>query len=108
MESIGQLDRCVRLESRTQSQDSYGEQIETFNVVDSVRAAVQFMRGSEPFEGDQFNAKKVVKFTIRYRTDFDETARIVWEGDTYDIEYINQKGRHQWLEIVGTALVPTV
>ncbi|MDP9192297.1 MAG: phage head closure protein [Acidobacteriota bacterium] len=108
MESIGQLDRCIRIEGRSQAQDSYGEQIETFTIVDSVRAAVKYMRGSEPFQGDQYNAKRVVQFTIRYRTGIDETARIVWEGDTYDIDYINQKGRHQWLEIVGTALVPTI
>lgn len=108
MESIGMLDRCVRVETRSQSQDSFGEPIETYAVLDSVRAAVKFMRGSEPFEGGQFNAKKVVRFTVRYRTDIDETAKIIWEGDTYDIEYINQVGRHQWLEILGTALVPTV
>lgn len=108
METIGLLDRCVRIESRTLAQDSYGESLETWAVLESVRAGVKYMRGMEPFQGDQYNAKRVVQFTIRYRTGIDETARIVWEGDTYDIDYINQKGRHQWLEIVGTALVPTV
>ena len=108
MDTIGLLDRCVRIEQRTLSQDSFGEPMETFAVVDSVRAGVKFLRGSEPFEGDQFNSKKVVQFTVRYRSDINETARIIWEGDTYDIEFINQKGRRQWLEIVGTALVPTV
>lgn len=107
METIGLLDRCVRIESPSRAQDSYGQPIETFNLVESVRAAVKYMRGVEPFEGQQFNAKRIVQFTIRYRTGIDETCRIIWEGDTYDINYISQVGRRQWLLIVAEALVPT-
>ena len=106
MEAIGMLDRCVRIESPSRSQDSYGEPLETWALVESCRAAVKYMRGVEPFQGDQFNAKRIVQFTIRYRTGIDETCRLIWEGDTYDINYISQVGRRQWLQIVGEAMVP--
>lgn len=107
METAGKLDRCIRIESPTRAQDSYGEAIDTWGIVESCRAAVKYMNGKEPFQGDQFNAQRTVQFTIRYRTGIDETCRIVWEGDTYDIVYINQVGRRQWLQIVAAALVPT-
>lgn len=103
----GKLDRCIRIETRSQSQDSFGEQIETFAVLESCRAQVIPTTAVEPFQGDQYNAQRRATFVIRYRTGIDETSRIVYNGDTYDITGLFEIGRRQWLEIQAFALVPT-
>lgn len=107
MEGAGLLDRCIRVESRSLAQDSYGEALETFTIVESCRAGVKYLRATEPFQGDQFNAQRRVRFTIRWRSGIDETCRIIYNGDTYDIQGVSEQGRRQWLLLDAIALVPT-
>jgi head-tail adaptor len=49
---------------------------------------------------DRVNASAMYLFVIRYRTDVEESDRILWKGEFYNIRYIAQgTGRALYLEI---------
>lgn len=106
MPSIGLLDRRITLQRPTASQDGAGEMVPTWSTIDTVWARSENVTGSEPFEGEQFNAQRKQNFTIRYRSDLDETCQIVHDGDTYDIQAIMELGRREFLRIETIVLVP--
>lgn len=100
----GRLDRRIRIETATITQDSHGGQVQTWALLAEVWAQVLPLRGRELFEAAQFQPGAEVKFVIRYRDDFDERARIVFEGRNYDIAHIAELGRRRGREI--TAKIP--
>ena len=101
----GKLDRRITIQSQSASQDGAGEAVATWAVVDTVWAQVIGTSGSEPFQGEQFNAQRKVTFVIRYRTDIDETNRIVYGGETYGVTATFEIGRRELLEVQTLALV---
>lgn len=107
-----QLTQRIRLESKTTAQDSYGEPIETWAVLDTVWAEVDSQAGSqahyrdEAFRGEQIDAVIPAVFRIRHRTDIaPATVRIVYDGDTYNIRSVVELGRNEGLEIYAVAHV---
>ena len=102
----GKLDRRITIQSPTSTRDGAGQPVEAWALLATVWARVEHLRGKEPFQGQEFNAQRTSVFTIRYRTDLDETMRIIFDGDTYDILAIAEKGRREGLEITALALVP--
>ena len=101
----GTLDRRITINTTTVAQDGAGQPIPTTVVLATVWAKVDHLRGREPFQGGQFNAQRVTVFTIRYRTDVDETMTIEFDGETYDIQSVTEIGRGEGLEIATLALV---
>jgi len=104
----GSLDRRIRLETRNTTADSFGEPIDTPAILATVAAQVLPLKASEVFADQQFSAGKALKFIIRHRTDVNETVRIIYEGDAFDIQSVSEIGRREGLEIIAAALVPTV
>ena len=103
----GNLDRRITIEKNTPVQDSdSGELVAGWATLATMWAQVRPLRGSERFEAQRENAERVSVFRIRHRTDIDETMRIVYGGDEYDIESIAELGRSEGLEITATARVP--
>ena len=102
----GKLDRRITIQSRTLAKDGAGQPVETWATLCTVWAHFESLRGKEPFEGQQFNAQRVSVFMIRWRDDVDETMQIIFDGDTYNIQSIAEKGRREGLEITALALVP--
>lgn len=102
----GTLDRRIVIQTFTTTQDGAGQPVPTPSTLATVWAAVDSLRGKEPFQGEQFNAQRVSVFKIRWRDDIDETMQIVHDGDTYDIQSIIEVGRREGLEISALALVP--
>lgn len=103
--NAGKLDRRITIQSLVETQDDFGQPVQTTVVLATVWANVAPLRGKEPFQGEQFNAQQVVVFTVRWRDDVDATMRIEHEGETYDIQSVSEIGRREGLEIVGFALV---
>lgn len=98
------MDRRISIQTMTVSRDAHGGQLQTWTELAEIWAQVIPLRGKELFEAAQFQAGAEVKFVIRYRDDFDEKARIVFENRQYDITHIAELGRRRGLEV--TAKIP--
>lgn len=58
----------------------------------TVWAAVTAKAGREAVVSDRITATMTTLFTIRNRTDLDETMRIVWRGSNFNIRGIRREG----------------
>ena len=95
------LDRRIRVDSYTESQDTFGEPVKTYALLDTMYARVEPLTGRELFEAQQLSAELPAKFHVRYRSDINETMQIVFDGDVYGIESIAEVGRRDGLEILA-------
>jgi SPP1 family predicted phage head-tail adaptor len=103
---IGRLDERITIESYTEANNAMGEPGKTWTTLATVWANVRPLRGSERFVAQQVHAERTLVFTIRHRSDIDETMRIVHDSDNYDIQALIEIGRHQFWEIHALAPVP--
>ena len=84
----GELKQRVTIESKTESQDAFGEPSFSWSTLAAVWAKVeveQKLGAGEEQKGDQKTNVKPTMFTIRLRSDIDETMRIVYRSGTYEI-----------------------
>lgn len=102
----GKLDRRIVIQTPTATRDGAGQPVETWATLCTVWANVTHLRGSEPFQGQQFNAQRKTVFLIRWRDDVDETMQVIHDGDTYGILSAVEVGRREGLEIATLVLVP--
>lgn len=95
---VGGLDQWVTIQTPTQTVDNYGGPVVTFADLQSVWAAVEYpVAGSSEGYADAVNlASNRVRFTVHFREDFDERARIVWNSRQYDILRIEHEGRRMF------------
>ena len=100
------MDRRVVIESFTTAANAYGEPIKTWSVFATVWAQVSPMRGEERFSAQQIDARATTRFRIRYRSDLDQTMRLSYGGDAYDITAILEIGRQEGLDLMAVAQVP--
>ena len=56
-------------------------------------------------DADRTLAFRYLTFRIHHRTDFDERARVRYEGKLFNIKGLAEIGRRQWLDII-TASAP--
>lgn len=97
----GPMDRRVVLQTASASTDSYGQGVQSYTDLATVWANVRYLTGRELLLAQQTTPNAQVKFQIRYRSDIDETSRIVHDGATYDIQHIAVIGRNVGLEILA-------
>ena len=95
----GKMDRLAAISSRTLSQNSYGEQIETFATLATVWAEKVELSGQEQVAAQQVSAEVMTIFRIRWRSDVTATCRLLVDGVTYMIAYIAELGRRERLEL---------
>ena len=88
------------LESPDRVPDDCGGFTNGWNTVATVRGKYEEKSGSEKNHHGRWAAVAQVKFTIRYRSDIDETWRVIVAGKAYNIRHIrNLEQRNRWLEI---------
>lgn len=97
----GLLRKRIAIKKSTQTQNSFGEKIYTWTNFAIVWAEVVPVTGREFFESNQFIQESTIKFRIRYRNDFNESAQISYDGATYDIIYIAEIGNKDGIEILA-------
>jgi SPP1 family predicted phage head-tail adaptor len=96
----GEMNERVQIIRETRTSDGAGGQTLSLTTLASVWAHVRPRSGREMERFDRVNASAMYLFVIRYRTDVEESDRILWKGEFYNIRYIAQgTGRALYLEI---------
>ena len=99
----GKLDRRITLQQRTVAANAYNEPIETWTILATVSAAIEYpITGSDEETADKLNiARRRAIFTIRYLDSVDLVSRILYGTEVYDIERIAEVGRKQYLKLTA-------
>lgn len=106
MSRAGAMDRLITIQSKSTSQDSYGEPIETWSDYTTVWAQRRDLRGNEFFAGQQLSAQVNTVFKIRYQSGITPYShRISYDGLVYDILGVIELGRREALELMVKARV---
>lgn len=87
-----ELDQRVEFKSPSFVPDDVGGRVKTFVNNFDCWAKVKARSGQEYNDNDQLEADGKYTFVIRWRDDFDETNQIVWNGQAYNIRFIEQMG----------------
>lgn len=96
----GKLDRRVEIKVKTATRNSFGEEVISYTTLATVWAEVLPVTGREFYTAQQFVPEAQLKMRIRFREDFDETAKITYDNKDYDILYLAEIGRADGLEIL--------
>lgn len=91
--NIGRLDRKITIEQQTRATNSIGEYTSTWSTYHTAFANVQRGTGNEKVEAEQVTATSKVKFKIRFFDGIDESMRISYNNNYYDITDIQELGR---------------
>lgn len=96
----GDLNRTIRLLRNTPgSLNAYGEAVENFERVLTLKANVSFGTATEVMDSSQITASNVVTFKTRYSSFVRVTDLIEFDGRRYEITGISEIGRRNGLQI---------
>lgn len=106
MINAGELDKKITIQKMSRTQNSYGEQIETWIDIKSAWANVKQTDSKtdnkEEFYGDQRVTKVIYEFEIRFMPGLKTRFRIRYKNMTFDILSINNvEEKNVKLKIVG-------
>lgn len=100
LKSIGKLRHKVNIISRSQTgtgDRGQGEYTDT-TLFSNVPASIHTLSGRELETSRQLVSDAKYKITVRYHSGIDETQRIVWGNNIYQIGHIsNPEQRNLWL-----------
>lgn len=88
----GQLDQRVTLDRRVQSADGAGGITYSWETVAEVWANVAAKSGREGLSEGRISAEASYVFTVRHRGDVDETFRVIWGGEVYNVRAVMRTG----------------
>jgi len=96
--NIGRLDRKIVIQVQNFATNAIGEYTTTWDTFHNAFANVQRVSGTETVDADQVTATNKVKFKIRYFAGINESMRIVYNSNYYDILEIQELDREAlWL-----------
>lgn len=96
----GEMNERISIVRESRTSDGAGGQTLTLTTLATVWAHVRPRSGREMERFDRINASGMYLFVIRYRTDVEESDRILWKGEYYNIRFIAQgSGRTMYLEL---------
>lgn len=97
------MDRRITIQQRTLVENFYGEKTEQWTNLASTWAKADFPVSSSDekiSDGVQTGHLKVI-FTIRFRTGITELNRIVFNSQNYDIQFVQNTARNNYLVITA-------
>jgi SPP1 family predicted phage head-tail adaptor len=104
----GRLRHRVTIQQRAGTQDSYGQEDDDWNDVDTVWAAVEPLRGREFLEARREGAEVTTRIVTRYRSGITPAMRVSYDSRTFDIvSVINVDERDSELQLMCRELVTT-
>lgn len=86
----GRLRHRIIIQVNTPSQNTSGEEIDSWGTFATVSASVEPQSGVEKFDPEQFYSVTTVNFKIRYLSGVTTKMRISFDSKIYDIESIVQ------------------
>lgn len=102
----GQLNRRIVIQSRDAGTDAAGQPVNTWTTLATVWANVKGATGMASIRQSAAREGMAVEmnsysFRIRFRTDIDASARVVFGGQNYDIKQVRHDfaGR-EWTDLV--------
>jgi SPP1 family predicted phage head-tail adaptor len=96
--NIGKLDRKIVIQVQNFATNSIGEYTTTWDTFHNAFANVQKVSGTESITADQVTATNKVRFKIRYFAGINESMRVVYNSNNYDILEIQELDREGlWL-----------
>ena len=94
----GKLRHTIQLQNKTRTDDGIGGFSTTWTTYATVKAHIEEMAGKEVVIANRLDASKIIRATIRYRSDVDETDRIIYKGKAHNIRSAsNIEGEDKWL-----------
>ncbi len=98
---FGRLDRKISIYRPTFSQDGYGEQVRTNSLYKNAWARIYFQTsGSKTeYEADSFIGSAKIDFLVRYDESITIKDYIVYRGDNYYIQEVQELGRKEGLKL---------
>lgn len=91
MVRAGRLNRRVTIERSTRSQNSYGEEVDSWSTLATRWASIVYSKGSEVYPFGAEKGKKPVSIMLRHGSDIDDIScndRVVFESRVFDIESV--------------------
>lgn len=105
LHDVADLDTLINIRSFTSEADATGGFVDTWsNLATDVWAKIEYQKASNEGmrgENEQVVAWNTITFTIRDFFTLNETMRIVYESNEYDILSISKIGRSRFLVIEG-------
>lgn len=106
MIAAGALDQRVVIESPTVTQDALGGEARSWATFATAWARAVSQKGDESFAVARENARRTVRFKLRWLAGVKPTMRITWNGDVFDIADVDESLRRAGeLWITATARV---
>ena len=103
--NIGRLDRRIKIQRVTTSEDTFGQPIETWTDLITVWGEKREIRGTERWTANQTISQVDIIYRIRYRSSLTTKDRFVDEDNrVFNIVAILEIGRREGLEIYGKAV----
>ena len=97
---IGDLRHRITFQSLVTTTNENGFEIELWIGFKETWSAITNLHGREYFQAAAIQAENTVKFTIRYTDEIDETMRILFKDEQYNIISIdNIKYSNKFIEI---------
>ena len=97
----GKLNKKIAIQSFTTVANDYGELVQTWATYHTPFAEVKHRDGTEFTRGGETISKLQTTFIIRYKEGISVKDRIIYGGETYQIESINnfeEKNREQHIK----------
>jgi SPP1 family predicted phage head-tail adaptor len=85
---VGGMRHTIEIQRRTTERNDYGELVETWEAIATVRAQVTVDSGAQVVQQDEVSNTQNIKVQIWGHVDVTERDRIIWRGGTYYIDMI--------------------
>lgn len=99
--NAGSLNRRIRIEAPSQTQDEAGQPVDGWALVAEVWADIRLLGGLESIRAGAVTSSTQASIRIRWRTGLDAGMRVMHGGAAYNIRSVNPDwGSRQFVDLV--------
>jgi len=95
----GKLKHIIEVHKKITARDEYLGFSKDYQFFFKTRAEVKHLGGAEEIVNSQIFPSSDIQLYIRYRSNIEETMRIKYNDEMYDIDYIEEVGWRDGLKI---------
>ena len=85
---VGGMRHTIEVQRRTTERNGFGELVETWGTIATVRAQVTVDSGAQAVQQDEVGNTQMIKVQVWGHVDVTERDRLLWRGGTYYIDMI--------------------